>query len=186
MSLKTKAESYLLSQYFESAGRLSHFLSLNSSFYFTGMSWVNGRHMKPWTSMYPLCSACNHHSTCAIPLLFNFWKSGPVWSFFLFRKDWDQDQSMVVLEQSWTSLNQSWPGKTDEILCEYDVMQHTVVVWEMVHSTKYDHIYVTRATHFKNTCKKPVETLFQACFCQDCCSDYYVIKTGPRLVIGPT
>ena len=67
----------------------------------------------------------------------------------------------------------------------YDVMQHTVGVWETVHSAKYNHIYVTRATHFKNTFKKPVKTLFQARFCQDFCSDYYVIKTGPRPLIGP-
>jgi hypothetical protein len=39
-------------------------------------------------------------------------------------------------------------------------MQHTVGVWETVHITKHDHIYVTRATHLKNTCKKPVKTSF--------------------------
>jgi hypothetical protein len=68
----------------------------------------------------------------------------------------------------------------------YDVMQHTVGVWETVHITKYDHIYVTRATHFKNTCKKPGKTSFWEQFWHDSCSDYYVIKTGPRPDIGMT
>ena len=60
----------------------------------------------------------------------------------------------------------------------YNVMQHMVGVWKTVHTTNHDHIYATRATHFENTCKTPIKTLFIVCFRRDFCSYYYVIKTG--------
>jgi hypothetical protein len=62
------------------------------------------------------------------------------------------DQLKLVFQR--TSLNQSSPGVTCYnslklmkylVNMLYDVMQYIAEVWETVHITKHDHIYITRA-----------------------------------------